>query len=557
MKKSSINIPIVKFKYYGNANHIGNKRFFITMIEKRFSEMIVIFILLTCMMQVAAAYYISGYVIDSSTGMSVSNANVTTNTSHSAATNNTGFYNFVNLSNGTYIVNANLAGYNNNSTNVTINGSDVTDANISLSPVPAPASMTTGSTYIISGYVTNASDGSHLSNVNVTTNAGLSKTTNGSGFYNFTGLSNGTYTLNANVAGYNTNSTNVTINGSDVTDANISLSPVPAPASVTSGSTYIISGYVTNASDGSPLSNVNMTTNTSLFTVTNASGFYNFTGLSNGTYAVNANLAGYNTNSTNVTVNGSDFTGANISLSVSNGIGGNGTGVGLDAGTGNSYNISGYVLDSYTLNGLGGANVILNTSINTSMQSTSNLTGFYIFTGLTNGSYNIKASLSGYPDNSTNITISGADITNAGIYLTLLSMQCTDCHYSFSYMNSSGRPDLYVNQTQVNESVHAALDCKDCHTNTAVHPPPKSGWKWCEDCHANQQNPPTNKSRHNIVSNPWNNLYNGISVVNITSCVTCHNPTLYNNSINTYGRESGIDCDYCHTFPDNVIDQVG
>jgi hypothetical protein len=121
-------------------------------------------------------------------------------------------------------------------------------------------------------------------------------------------------------------------------------------------------------------------------------------------------------------------------------------------------------------------------------------------------------------------------------------------------MNDSGRPDLYVNQTLVNESVHVALDCKDCHTNITVHPPPKSGWKWCEDCHASQQNPLTNKSRHNIVSNPWNNLYNGISAVNITTCKTCHETALYNNSINTYGREKGIDCDYCHTFPDNVID---
>ncbi|VVB85352.1 Cytochrome c7 c [uncultured archaeon] len=121
-------------------------------------------------------------------------------------------------------------------------------------------------------------------------------------------------------------------------------------------------------------------------------------------------------------------------------------------------------------------------------------------------------------------------------------------------MNSSGRPDLYVNQTLDNESVHAALNCRDCHTNTTVHPPPKSGWKWCEDCHANQQNPRTNKKRHNIVNNPWNNLYNGISVVNITSCITCHDSTLYNNSINIYGREKGIDCDYCHTFPDNVIE---
>lgn len=293
---------------------------------------------------------------------------------------------------------------------------------------------------------------------------------------------------------------------------------------------YYISGYVTDSSTGSPLSNANVTTNTSLNTITDAFGFYNFTDLGNGTYLINASRTGYSTNSKEWIVNDTSIDNANITLEP------------LLAST---YSISGYVIDLSTLEALNGANV----TTDTGMQTATDLTGFYIFSGLANGSYTINASLFVYADNSTNQTISGADITHAKI--TLTPIPCTDCHYNMTYLNGMGKAKLYVNQTMVNESVHAALNCKNCHTkgHNSIY-----ARKMCEDCHANQQNPQTNKSRHNIVNNPWNNLYNGISAVNITSCITCHNATLYDNSKNTYGKEKGIDCDYCHTFPDNVIE---
>lgn len=209
------------------------------------------------------------------------------------------------------------------------------------------------------------------------------------------------------------------------------------------------------------------------------------------------------------------------------------------------YTISGYVIDSYTTTPLNGSNVTLDTGLLTN----TNVSGFYNFFNLVNGNYRINASLFGYFDNSTSKTISGADITDANI--TLSPIPCTDCHYSFSYMNNSGRQDLYVNQTMVNESVHESLNCRDCHTggHNRIY-----ARKVCEDCHANKQNPETNKSRHNIVNNPWDNYYNGISAANITSCITCHDSTLYNNAKNTYGKDKGIDCDYCHSFPDNIME---
>ncbi|MBW6470943.1 MAG: carboxypeptidase regulatory-like domain-containing protein, partial [Methanosarcinaceae archaeon] len=476
-------------------------------------------------------YLVSGYVTDVSSGLPLDNVTVMTNTSLSTTTNISGFYNFTGMSNGTYIVNASLAGYYINSTNVTIIGANVTDVNISLSPMP---------TYLVSGYVTDVSSGLPLDNVTVMTNTSLSTTTNASGFYNFTGIFNKTYIVNASLSGYYINSTNVTINGANVTNVNISLSPLP---------TYFISGYVTNTSSGLPLDNATVMTNTSLSTTTNASGFYNFIGMSNGTYIVNASLAGYSINSTNVTIIGANVTDVNISLSAITDGGGSEDGSGGGGSSSVTYKISGYVRDSYTLKGLNNVNVTLNINSKTITDST----GYYIFSGLNNGSYNISTSFFGYFDNLMTTSINGADITDADIYITLAPIPCTDCHYSFNYMNDYGRPDFYVNQTLSNESVHEALDCKNCHTDTTVHPPPKSGWKWCEDCHASQQDNQTNKKRHNIVNNPWDNLYNGISTVYVTSCTECHDSTLYYNSKNIYGKQNGIDCDYCHSFPDNNI----
>ncbi len=167
---------------------------------------------------------LSGYVLNS-TGSPLSGATVETNTSLSTTTNASGFYNFTSLSNGTYMINASLAGYANNSITVTISGADNTTANISLTPLP---------TYLLSGYVTNATSGAAISGANVTTNTSLNTTTNATGYYNFT-LSNGTYLITASNASYSDNSTTQTINGASVTNANITLAGV----SITSGQIFV------------------------------------------------------------------------------------------------------------------------------------------------------------------------------------------------------------------------------------------------------------------------------------------------------------------------------
>jgi len=176
---------------------------------------------------------------------------------------------------------------------------------------------------------------------------------------------------------------------------------------------------------------------------------------------------------------------------------------------------------------------------------------------ITNGTYapyNLSRyynhSLTNYSD-ATCLLCHGTNISsNAGISAFLHNItwdSCTSCHYSFDAMNSTDHPERFVDYEMYNASLHRSLTCQNCHTSGHRNIRAR---KACEDCHAVQENPITDKDRHNITASPSTNLYNGNSVVNITDCTICHNSELYNNSINTYGYGKPKDCDYCHKYPD-------
>ena len=86
----------------------------------------------------------------------------------------------------------------------------------------------------------------------------------------------------------------------------------------------------------------------------------------------------------------------------------------LLASSASAYDISGYILDGGT--GLSGATVSINAT-----QSTSNATGYYILSGITNGTHTITATATGYSSNTLDKTVSGANITNANITLAALT----------------------------------------------------------------------------------------------------------------------------------------
>jgi hypothetical protein len=158
-------------------------------------------------------YNISGYIFNTSSGLPLNGATVQTNTSQTTTTDSLGYYTFIGLANGSYNITATLYGYYSDYTIITVNGADNTTANISLSPQP---------TYLLSGYVTNQSSGAVISGATVTTDAGLTTSTNGAGYYNFSVI-NSTILITASKTGYYENSTTKTVNGAAVGDSNISL----------------------------------------------------------------------------------------------------------------------------------------------------------------------------------------------------------------------------------------------------------------------------------------------------------------------------------------------
>jgi hypothetical protein len=79
--------------------------------------------------------------------------------------------------------------------------------------------------------------------------------------------------------------------------------------------TYSISGQVTDAATGQPLSNVQLLTGVTHFTYTDVNGNYTIAGLINSTRTVTPTLAGYTFTPQTVVISGSNVTGVNFQAS--------------------------------------------------------------------------------------------------------------------------------------------------------------------------------------------------------------------------------------------------
>ena len=132
-----------------------------------------------------------------------------------------GFYRFSGLQDGTYNIIPSKTGYTflPPILTVTVNGANVTGQDII-------ASTSSVVTYGISGTIT--ANGIGLSGVTVALSGSGSAntTTNNTGFYNFSGLPNGIYTITPNKSGYTflPSTLSTTINGSNVTGQNFGAS---------------------------------------------------------------------------------------------------------------------------------------------------------------------------------------------------------------------------------------------------------------------------------------------------------------------------------------------
>ncbi len=251
------------------------------------------------------AYTLSG-TISPTTGGGGATVALTGAASATVTADSSGNFTFTGLANGTYTVTPSRTGYtfSPSSLTVTISGASVT------SGVTFTASALT---YSISGTISPTAGGSGAT-IALSGAATASVTTDASGNYTFSGLSNGSYALTPSHTGYTFNPTsqNATISSASVTGINFTATPQVG--------TFTISGTITPTAGGSGAT-VTLTGPAAANTTTDTSGNYTFSGLANGTYTVTPSNTGYAFTpvSQSVTVNGTNQVGVNFVAAVQTG----------------------------------------------------------------------------------------------------------------------------------------------------------------------------------------------------------------------------------------------
>lgn len=426
---------------------------------------------------------LSGYVTSISSGSPLSGAAVQAkSTVPNATTDANGFYRFTALSDGTYIVNASLAGYISNSTIITVSGADVANANISLSPVPpaptyipsAPSNLTSTQGNFWINYTWEAGAGNVTNSYNVSVNGVWTNDTrtysnNSVGAHGWSNItvwaynSSGNGSLSLTFALQNTRVANnapvqspvgnkvvsegdlltFTVSATDADpDAIIyrtnatkgTLDPATGVYSWTPGytdagnyvwefnssdnfsgvDTKVITVTVINApltiTSSTPVSDPTTTAGTALTFVTNLNRTATVTWYINGS-VVQTNSSVATASYTNYTAGIGSY---NVTASATDGTDSVSRKWNWTVSAIPTYQLSGYVFNNDAA-GLGGVLVK-----NGSYQNTTTASGYYLITGLLDGTYNFSVSKTGFNTGYLMVTISGADnkTANKTIYDT-------------------------------------------------------------------------------------------------------------------------------------------
>ncbi len=185
---------------------------------------------------------------------------------------------------------------------------------VSCSKNNNPAAPSEGKTYTVEGIIHEGSSGRSDVSVLITGNSvNQTKITDSNGYYAFSGLANGTYTITPSKSGYTFNppSRGVTISGSDKTAETI--------IATTTGFGYTVTGIIREGGSGLSGVSIRITGNSvDQTTITDSNGAYAFSGLANGTYTITPSKSGYSftPSSVQVTVNGADKSIENISAAI-------------------------------------------------------------------------------------------------------------------------------------------------------------------------------------------------------------------------------------------------
>jgi hypothetical protein len=169
------------------------------------------------------------------------------------------------------------------------------------SPTPTPASAG------ISGQVTDSQTRTAIVGATVSLSPGGALTlTDANGYYSFSGLAPGSYTVTASAAGYNSASQTVTLTGSQKANLNFRLISATAYGS--------LDGTVTDAVTGTPIVGAAVSLSNGLLRTTDLNGNFSYPIVLNGSYTLTVSALGYITQSQVVTIKPNKTTNVQVAL---------------------------------------------------------------------------------------------------------------------------------------------------------------------------------------------------------------------------------------------------
>ncbi len=198
-----------------------------------------------------------------------------------------------------------------------------------------------------------------------------STTTDAAGQYSAAGIAVTSYSMTAQAAGYQSQSATATVGGGSTTTQNFALT----------GQATRLSGTVSDASTTRPIAGATVSAGTAS-AVTDANGAYTIAGLAPGTYTATATASGYTSQSASVTLTAGTTTTQNFALAPNPGA------------------ITGTVTDAGTAAPISGATVSYSGG-----STTTNSSGVYTLANVTEGSYSVTASATGYTNQSRTVTV--------------------------------------------------------------------------------------------------------------------------------------------------------
>jgi thermitase len=226
---------------------------------------------------------ITGTATDAEDGSPIVGATVTDGT-RTTTTDISGEYTITDVPADNYEVTASKSGYYSSSLAVNVVSGGTAVANLSLTEVILPGSIT--------GSVVDAEDGLPIAGA-VVSDGTKTTTTDALGQYTIADVPAGNHEVTASKEGYESSSLTVTVVSGGITVANLSLNKVILPGTIT--------GSVTDAKDGLPVVGVTVTDGTRT-TTTDASGVYTIADVLPGTYQLTASKSGYESSTSTVMV---------------------------------------------------------------------------------------------------------------------------------------------------------------------------------------------------------------------------------------------------------------